>query len=260
MRHFCLAFVLVFFSSALAEGQDNLVSPKLVICGGGALPQSIFDQFRKLAGPKPRLVVIPTASLREVDELETQKLWKARGFEETQILHSNDPKVVSSPDFVKPLKTATAVWFGGGQQQRIADAYLGTRVEKELNQFLQRGGVIGGTSAGAAIQSRVMIAGGKTEPSISKGLDLLRGSIIDQHFLKRNRIPRLFAAVRTNPGLIGFGIEEGTALIVNDGKASAIGASYVLRVESLNGKINLNAFGNGDSVPLANINDSPIRP
>lgn len=241
-----------FFATAIVAGQDRPISPKLVICGGGSLPNTVFERFRLLAGPKPSLVVIPTASRRDFDLVEIQELWRSRGFENTQVLHSVDRKMTSLPEFVTPLETATAVWFGGGSQQRIADAYLDTAVEKALHKLLRRGGVIGGTSAGAAIQSRVMIASGKTEPNISTGFDLLHGAIVDQHFLKRNRIARLLSAVRADPRLIGFGIDEGTALVIQDDKATVLGASYVLRIESRGPTINLESFHSGDTVPLVN--------
>ena len=152
MRFVGALFVSAFLATAIAAGQDRPDEPKLVICGGGSLPQGVFERFRLLAGAQPRLVVIPTASSRDVDVVEIQNRWRSRGFEDTRILHSNDRQQASSPDFLMPLETATAVWFGGGSQQRIADAYLDTRVEKELHQLMRRGGVIGGTSAGAAIQ------------------------------------------------------------------------------------------------------------
>lgn len=247
-----IIWAAVFFALAprLAAAQGIRVSPKLVICGGGALPDEIFARFRALAGPNPNLVVIPTASSRDIDMAEVQKLWRSRGFEKTAVLHSTDRGVTSSPDFAAPLKTATAVWFGGGSQQRIADAYLGTPVENELHGLLERGGVIGGTSAGAAIQTKIMIASGNPEPTMSTGFDLLSGAIVDQHFLKRNRIPRLLSAVRANPQLVGFGIDEGTALVVHDGKATVLGASYVLRIRSQQGIVRVDAFRNGKPILL----------
>jgi cyanophycinase len=124
-------------------------------------------------------------------------------------------------------------------------------VEKELYQLVQRGGVIGGSSAGAAIQSRVMIRGGKGQPKISTGLELLQGAIIDQHFLKRNRLSRLLAAIRTHPKLIGFGIDEGTAIVVSDNKYRIVGKSYVIRVELVEGAIKIDAFEDGDVIPMA---------
>lgn len=245
-----VALIVAPAINSMASGQDVLPAPKLFI-GGGSLPETMYEEFRKLTGPDAKLIVIPTASQGDIDVEEIQELWQSRGFQEVGILHTNDREVASSAEFTEPLRTATAVWFSGGSQQRIADAYIGTPVEMELYQLLQRGGVIGGSSAGAAIQSRVMIRGGDSQPRISTGLDLLPGAIIDQHFLKRNRLSRLIEAIRTHhPGLIGFGIDEGTAMVVCDNEYRIVGKSYVLRVELVEGVIKIDAFEDGDIVPL----------
>ena len=245
---FLLVHVLWIVSPA--SGQEETSARKLVICGGGELPDRVFETFRELAGEEPKLVVIPTASEREVDLQSTQTLWKERGFDDVQVLHTEDSAAASTDEFVAPLLTASAVWFGGGSQKRIADAYLGTRVEKELHQLLERGGVIAGTSAGAAIQSRVMIFGGKVEPKISTGLGFVPEAIIDQHFLRRSRINRSIAAVRKHPDLIGVGISEGTALVVDNEKATVLGKSFVLRIQSIDGKIQIESFNEGETVPI----------
>jgi cyanophycinase len=235
--------------NSTANAQDVHPALKLFV-GGGALQEPMYNEFLKLTGPDAKLVVIPTASKSDIDEEEIQKLWQSRGFQEISILHTNDREVASSAEFSLPLKTATAVWFNGGSQHRIADAYIGTTVEKELYRLLQRGGVIGGSSAGAAIQSRVMISGGDKQPEISTGLELLPGAIIDQHFLKRNRLSRLTEAIKTHPELIGLGIDEGTAIVVCDNEYRIVGNSYVLRVEWVEGAIKIDAFENGDIIPL----------
>ena len=96
-----------------------------------------------------------------------------------------------------------------------------------------------------------MISGGSgDQPKIATGFELLPGAIIDQHFLKRNRFSRLTAAVRTHPGLIGFGIDEGTAIVVADNEYKIVGKSYVLRFQMIEGEIKIDAFENGDTVPL----------
>lgn len=231
-------------------GQDVQPALKLFIAGG-ALPESGYKDFLNLTGPDAKLIVIPTASSREVNLEKIKEQWKSRGFPNITVLHTNDPEVASSTEFTEPLRTATAVWFGGGLQSRIANAYVGTTFEKELYQLLQRGGVIGGSSAGAAIQSRVMIRGGGKEPKIMTGLDLLPGAIIDQHFLRRNRFSRLIAAVRIYPELIGFGIDEGTAIVVRGNEYKVVGESYVLRFELIEGEIKIDAFEDGDIIPLA---------
>ena len=251
MRTFILLFSIFAVVANSSHAQDQPAVRNLVVCGGGALPESVFRRFREMAGEQPNLVVIPTASQRPINLEEVQQLWKSRGFDKVSVLHSNDRAVTTSSEFATPLRSATAVWFGGGSQQRIADAYLDTPLEDALYEMMQRGVVIGGTSAGAAIQSRVMIAGGSDEPKISTGLDLLPGAIVDQHFLKRNRIPRLLAAIRSHVDLIGIGIDEGTALVVQGGRAEVVGRSFVLRVESVDGEIQLDAFNDGEKVSLS---------
>src|SRR5206468_6934717 len=102
--------------------------------------------------------------------------------------------------FVKPLTEATAVWFGGGDQNKIMEAYRGTLVEKELHKLLQHNGVIGGTSAGAAIMSDVMIAGGNPVAKTGKGFGFVTHAVVDQHFLKRDRGERLMGVLAKHPG------------------------------------------------------------
>ncbi|MEA1897476.1 MAG: cyanophycinase [Bacteroidota bacterium] len=244
-----VVLIVVLTINSSAKGQDVQLGPKLFI-GGGALPESMYKEFCKLTGPETKLVVIPTASKDDPDVEKIKELWQSRGIGEVIVLHTKDREVASSPGFTEPLITATAVWFSGGSQQRITDAYIGTLVEEELYRLLERGGIIGGSSAGAAIQSRVMIKGGKSQPEISTGLKLMPGAIIDQHFLKRNRLSRLIAAVRTHPGLIGFGIDEGTAILVYDNEYRIVGQSYVLRVELIEGAIKIDAFEDGDIIPM----------
>ncbi|MGF1582629.1 MAG: cyanophycinase [Gemmataceae bacterium] len=205
----------------------------LVVCGGGSTPTKIIERFVELAGGKQgRLVIIPTAgSDRSVaDTRRTIQLWKSRGIGTVDVLHTRDRKRANEMEFVQPLQKATAVWFPGGQQYRLAAAYSGTKVEREVKDVFRRGGVVGGTSAGAAIQSRVMIESGRDIPKISTGFDLLPQAIIDQHFLRRSRLNRLLYAVRKHPKRIGLGIDEGNGIIVRNGMVEVVGGSYVLVV------------------------------
>jgi cyanophycinase len=233
-----------------ARSQDVSLAPRLFV-GGGALPEAMYEEFIKLTGLDAKLVVIPTASSRDVEIEKIKDQWRSRGLKEISVMHTNDRNVASSAEFIEPLRTATAVWFSGGSQQRIADAYLGTPVEDELYELLKRGGVIGGSSAGAAIQSSVMISSGNDPPKITTGLRLLPNAIIDQHFLKRNRLARLIAAIRSHPDLIGLGIDEGTAIIVSNKEYKVVGDSYVLRIELIDGSLKIDAFEDGDIIPMA---------
>ena len=219
-----------FPTPALADVDPAGIDGALVICGGGEVPQAALDRFHQLAGGEDaRLVVVPTASGR-ADDGDTEShtaLWQERGFESVHVLHTRDRDVADTPGFLAPLRTATAVWFVGGQQSRLADAYVGTDVEQELSALLRRGGVIGGTSAGAAIQSRLMIARGNPQAVLMQGLDLLPWTIIDQHFKVRHREPRLTAVLKDHPGYVGFGIDEDTAMLVEGRRIRVVGKSSV---------------------------------
>jgi len=199
---------------------------KLLLCGGGAFPASIKDRFVELAGGATgKLVVIPTAAEQD-DQIHPERLirfWKAAGIGEVSVLHTRNREQVENPEFIAPLTTASAVWFDGGSQQRIADAYLGTAVERELFALLRRDGIIGGTSAGAAIQCRTMIAQGNPVAVMSTGFDFLPGAIIDQHFTQRKREPRLWGALEQHPGHWGLGLDEGTAVLVQERTLTVLG-------------------------------------
>ena len=225
-------------------------APKLFIGGGGPI-SGLHKDLLELAGPDAKLIVIPTAKGDTNLEAELTS-WKQRGFEQVHILHTADPRVASSRRFAEPLQFATAVWITGGVQQNLSRLYADTPVEEELIALLDRGGVIGGSSAGAAIQTKAMLCGGTEHPQIWPGFDLLQGAIIDQHFLKRNRLPRLVDAVRKNPERVGYGIDEGTALIAENGELRVVGKSYVIRIKMVNRELQIDAFRAGDELPLPN--------
>lgn len=203
----------------------------LVVCGGGGEPVEVRERFlAEAGGPAARMVVIPTASAR-ADADDAARVftdpWRARGVAEVTLLHTRDREVADTEAFCAPLREATAVWMSGGQQSRLAAAYGGTRVERELLAVLARGGVVGGTSAGAAVQSPTMIEQGNPEPVIATGFALLPGTIIDQHFRQRERQPRLWAALAQHPDLVGLGIDERTALVVHGRRATVLGEGTV---------------------------------
>src|SRR5262249_54394500 len=146
----CLLALSTRPSTAMAGDAPAAPPGSLVIVGGGNIPVGISQRFLDLAGgKKARLVVIPTASALA----HSTGVYKADGFWKTQPaasvlrLHTLDRTKADSADFIKPLTEATGVWLGGGDQSRLSAAYHGTAVERELRRLLDRGGVIGGTSA-----------------------------------------------------------------------------------------------------------------
>jgi cyanophycinase len=100
-------------------------------------------------------------------------------------------------------------------------------MEEEIKRLLDRGGVLGGTSAGAAICSQVMIREGRNEPLFGTGFSILSGVIIDQHFSARRRQERLSRAVLTHPKLAGLGIDEGTGILFRNGSIEVLGKGDV---------------------------------
>ncbi|MEE9125969.1 MAG: cyanophycinase [Planctomycetota bacterium] len=245
-RPLTAAILLLFASTALPQTTgreqprpiDQLFPGSLLICGGGKLPEEIYDRFMVLAGGNDaHIVVIPTASARaNEDDGDNEESFLARWRElphkSLRLLHTRQRKEANTDAFLAPLKTATGVWISGGQQGRLAAVYQGTKVEVELRALLRRGGVIGGTSAGAAISTKVMIQGGEQTPQIGTGFDLLPGFVVDQHFLKRRRLPRLQQAIADHPHLVGLGIDEGTALLVHKRRMRVLGKSVTLCLAS----------------------------
>ena len=212
----------------------DLKSPlpgSLVICGGGDVPDSVMLRFIELAGgPAARIVFIPTAAEgADSDEADEDLLFfRQQDLGCLSVLHTRDRQVANHPDFVRPLQAATGVWLAGGCQRMLADVYQDTRVDQELRRLFQRGGTIGGISAGAAVMSPVMIRGGRRNPETGPGFGLLPGTVIDQHFLARGRQDRLLRVLAANPGLVGIGIDEGAALIVQGSHLSVMGDSCVV--------------------------------
>ena len=206
-----------------------------ILAGGGRLTKEILARFVELAGgEKAHIVLIPTASQSADDPKENDdlvKLWREeRGATDVVVLHTRDRSKADDEAFCAPLRAATGVWLGGGTQKNLADAYLGTRVETELMALLARGGVVGGTSAGTAIQTRTMIQEGMENPIVATGFDFVPGAISDQHFLKRKRLPRLLKVLGERPGLFGIGVDESTAAEIRGDTLRVIGASKVVLV------------------------------
>ncbi len=218
-------------AAAVCEIQPASAIPgTLFICGGGVLPAPLIDKYFELAGGKgARIVVVTTAStLAGTPEIEAKYAhWRDRPHASIDFFHVQSRSEADSPDFCQRFHSATAIWFAGGNQNLVTDAYLGTQVGRMFHTVLRRGGVIGGTSAGAAVMSQAMIAGGQTEPAMSTGLGFLPGTIIDQHFRKRNREDRLNLALQLRPGHVGIGIDESTALIVHGRSIEVLGDSDV---------------------------------
>ncbi len=268
-----LAGLVLLLTLPPAAGADAAVPPvglaagSLVIVGGGALPDAVRDCFLELAGgKKARVVVIPTASIKaeRPDLLRTPAVFRAQGARVT-VLHARSREEANRPDFVKPLADATGVWFSGGAQSRLVEAYRGTLVEQELHKVLARGGVIAGTSAGAAVMSEVMIAGGTKEAVVRTGFGFLPGVVVDQHFQNRHRLDRLLGVLARYPQCPGVGIDEQTAIVVTGHTFRVVGNGEVrvclaaAGTEKPNVQV-LRAGGRGDLAELCHTALAHVHP
>lgn len=208
------------------------VSGYLVIVGGGQLGPEITQRFVTLAGgPSARIVVIPTAGEDSVyaDTWQGVNWLRAAGAQNVLVRHTRDRKVAESDSFATAIRQASGVWFPGGRHWRLVDSYLDTKTERELHALLMRGGVIGGSSAGASIQASYLVRGAREgntimmAPGYERGFGFLRGVAIDQHVGARNRQRDLQPVMQRFPALLGLGLDEGTAIVVHGTTAEVIG-------------------------------------
>jgi cyanophycinase len=204
----------------------------LLIHGGGEMPKDVTDKFIELAGGvDASIVVLPIAADESLPEDESRdtRVWTRAGAKNVRSLRARTRAEVESPEFASAIQNAKAVWFGGGRQWRFVDAYIGTKAEELFRGVLTRGGVIGGSSAGASIQGQYMPRGsplGNTDmmaEGYERGLDFLPGTAVDQHFTQRKRQRDMTALMRRNPQVLGIGLDEGTAIVVQGSKAQVIG-------------------------------------
>jgi cyanophycinase len=154
-------------------------------------------------------------------------MWRSQGVASVDVLHTNDREQADDADFVRPLKEATGVWIGGGDQSRLTASYNGTAVLREIKKVLSRGGVVGGTSAGASVASSLMITGGITKAELGEGFGLVPNIVIDQHFTNRNRMGRLQGILGDHPDMVGVGIDEQTAVCLQGTSLSVVGNASV---------------------------------
>ncbi len=234
---FTILFLLLYSSNSKA--QIYTTGPEkgsLVIVGGGALDESIVERFIDLAGgPDANIVLIPTASGSDniSDNSGGANIFRNYGATNLTVLHTRDPEEANTDEFVEPLLNADAVWFSGGRQWRLVDAYAGTRAEELFWEVLNRGGVIGGSSAGATIQGSYLARGDTQTNQImmgdhEEGFGFVKNIAIDQHTIARNRHFDMFDILRNRPELLGISIDESTAVVVQKNEFEVIGRSYVI--------------------------------
>jgi cyanophycinase len=201
----------------------------LLLDGGPEASRLVAGRFVDLAGgPKARIVVIPTAGgdafARDPATLASYRKRFAAGH--CTILHTTDRSEADRRDFVAPLRQATGVWMCGGTSSTLPDVYWHTATERELRAVLDRGGVIGGSSAGACVQgARLPTA----EPD--KGFAFLRNALIMPHLNRGRARALLLEAIAASPRLVGLGVSEHTAAVVRGDGLEVVGEGDVIVVD-----------------------------
>ena len=235
-----IALIIFFCVPNSPQSAGHLVS-----IGGGDKTTEIMQKIVDLAGGKDsKIVVIPNASS---EPLESAKYnvdeFINLGCSNISYLYCNREEANQDSN-IKKLEGVTGIYFGGGDQAFLTRDLLGTKLLDKIFQIYNNGGVISGTSAGAAVMSKVMITGNELINSDSteafniiekgnietiEGFGFITNAVIDQHFIKRKRNNRLITVILEHPKLLGIAIDESTAIVVNpDNTFEVIGESQVV--------------------------------
>ena len=248
MRKLLLLFVLASLSQFVkAQNKGNLF-----IIGGGNRSDALMKQMLQTADLKSTdyIVVLPMASTIPDSGFKTLSIqMKKLGKHNVKNFNFSNHDV-NDKKWTDSLASAKLIYILGGDQSRFMKSVLNTPVYVAIHKAYKNGSTIAGTSAGAAVMSKYMITGNQLLDTVYKetfnklwdkniefeeGMGLLENTIIDQHFLKRNRYNRLISALAEHPDLICVGIDESTAIIVHGNKATVAGDSQVIRLANPKG-------------------------
>lgn len=238
------------------------VKGTLVIIGGAEDKEGeckILREFVRFAGGIEARIVIMTVATSLPEEVGADYInaLEKLGVAEVKVVDTDRQEDANDPAAIEAIKKATGVFFTGGNQARITDLLKNTKIDKLLHQRLSRGLVIAGTSAGAAMMPDMMIVNGESETNprletvdLKPGMGFFKGVIIDQHFAQRGRIGRLISALLQQPAVLGFGIDENTAIAVKNNEIEVIGEGVVTIIDMTN-VADCNKGKSSDDKPLA---------
>jgi len=228
-------------SASAANGAGTVAPPRVgpakgtvVVVGGGSMGPEIYNAFIQAAGgPDALIVTVPNAGGADSypQDGPSTRGWKQYGVTNVYTLFTKDRKVADTDSFVAILRKAGGVWFEGGRQFHLVDAYAGTKTEAAFNDVLARGGVVGGSSAGASILGDFLVRGAPSNnnfimdhPSYQKGFAYLRNVGIDQHVVARERLADLADSIIPRyPKLLAISEDEGTAWVVRGDTGTIVG-------------------------------------
>ncbi|MBI5594543.1 MAG: cyanophycinase [Elusimicrobia bacterium] len=212
--------------------------PRLVLVGGGARPAEALARFTEWSGGTgARILVVPWASSEPAEAASALA---------DELLKTSPLSVTAAPstmtaraELAALFEAASGVFFTGGDQVRLMEALSSAGLAERMRALSAAGTVFGGTSAGTAVMSPVMITGegdftrlDAAKVATAPGLGLLADTLVDQHFLRRQRQNRLFALLLGRTDLLGLGVDEDTALLVDGPDAEVVGPSVVMAVRA----------------------------
>nr|WP_223270793.1 cyanophycinase [Subsaximicrobium wynnwilliamsii] len=275
----CLVVMLIAGFQFSACAQESDAQGKLVIIGGGSRPAAMIDRIIKESGidKEGYGIILPMSSVEPDSAVYYAKMQFTKvGINNVHGLQFAKGERLGSAK-LDSIKKAKLIYISGGDQNRFMDIVAGTTAEKAIHEAYENGSLLAGTSAGAAVMSKMMITGNELKHpeyastfrnieseniELKTGLGMLNNVLIDQHFVKRSRYNRLISAVIEHPELMGIGIDESTAILVIGKSAEVIGESQVIVFENpdrskteKNGKLGaqglaLNIYLPGDSFTL----------
>lgn len=218
----------------------DLPGPILVIGGHESKTgeRPILRAFAEAVGGKD-VVLVTVASKQTKPYVERyDEAFADLGIRRLLPLQLRDRAAAYEPEKLAAFEQAGGVFFTGGDQLRISSQIGDTPVEHEIRRLWEAGGIIAGTSAGAAVMPETMLVRGPGTTSyrlgdlhLAPGLGLLRDVIVDQHFAERGRMGRLIGAVAHNPRVLGIGLDEDTAIRVRGDRFEVLGAGAVYLID-----------------------------
>lgn len=255
-----------FFHTGSCSGDEK---GYLLIIGGGTRTPAMMKLFIKYAesGNSEKIIIIPSASAepRETGEYQANQL-RDLGAKNVEYLIIEKDRV-NDPEIINRLQNTGGIFFSGGDQSRLTNLFKGTLVEETFHKLYKSGTIFGGTSAGAAVMSKIMITGDEKKPLseddafeiISRdnivtveGFGFIKSALIDQHFIRRKRHNRLISLIIENPDVLGIGIDESTAIFVHpDDTFEVIGKNQVVIYDASEAKTGNN--GDLDRLSAAGI-------
>jgi cyanophycinase len=233
-------FILLLLLANPAGRASAATEGFVIAMGGGNGTPEIYEKWKALGGgANAHVVLIPTAN-NPGDDIApvVEGLKHVFGTQDVSVLDTKDRAKANSTEFVAPLRRATFVFIDGGRQWRLADAYLGTRVERELRNVLKRGGVVAGSSAGASILASYLVRGDPKGAEVmmakghERGFGFIPNSAIDQHVSERHREHDMEPVVAAHPKLLGIGLDPNTIIVVHQDQFEVLGSGKVTITEA----------------------------